>query len=193
MFHRVGSNPASSEFFLFLNIQRNIWSSRVTVLSLLSTVNGLLNTFYNVWLPGGLCGQYVCPKSSRFSCPILSQSPSHSLHSSIVLLACCICPGKMLVILRDGRKLHGVLRSYDQFGQSFLVCRSERMLKIRPQPTLCLKIPLSEYTTGMPLQRAGTVCSSSGVRMSSCSEKSCVCQITLSRHPSRPWRFFFPV
>ncbi|KAG6911935.1 hypothetical protein DXG01_000182 [Tephrocybe rancida] len=24
---------------------------------------------------------------------------------------------KMLVILRDGRKLHGVLRSYDQFGQ----------------------------------------------------------------------------
>lgn len=25
--------------------------------------------------------------------------------------------GKMLVILRDGRKLHGVLRSYDQFGE----------------------------------------------------------------------------
>jgi len=24
----------------------------------------------------------------------------------------------MLVILRDGRKLHGVLRSYDQFGMS---------------------------------------------------------------------------
>jgi len=26
--------------------------------------------------------------------------------------------GKMLVVLRDGRKLHGVLRSYDQFGMS---------------------------------------------------------------------------
>jgi U6 snRNA-associated Sm-like protein LSm1 len=26
----------------------------------------------------------------------------------------------MLVILRDGRKLHGVLRSYDQFGMSRL-------------------------------------------------------------------------
>lgn len=25
----------------------------------------------------------------------------------------------MLVVLRDGRKLHGVLRSYDQFGESF--------------------------------------------------------------------------
>ena len=23
----------------------------------------------------------------------------------------------MLVVLRDGRKLHGVLRSYDQFGE----------------------------------------------------------------------------
>jgi U6 snRNA-associated Sm-like protein LSm1 len=30
----------------------------------------------------------------------------------------------MLVVLRDGRKLHGVLRSYDQFGTflSFLFC-----------------------------------------------------------------------
>jgi U6 snRNA-associated Sm-like protein LSm1 len=27
----------------------------------------------------------------------------------------------MLVILRDGRKLHGVLRSYDQFGEHTLI------------------------------------------------------------------------
>ena len=29
----------------------------------------------------------------------------------------------MLVVLRDGRKLHGVLRSYDQFGTPSLFSR----------------------------------------------------------------------
>lgn len=33
-----------------------------------------------------------------------------------VLLACLLCKEKVLVVLRDGRKLIGVLRSYDQFG-----------------------------------------------------------------------------
>jgi U6 snRNA-associated Sm-like protein LSm1 len=32
----------------------------------------------------------------------------------------------MLVILRDGRKLHGVLRSYDQFGEHLLVNLARR-------------------------------------------------------------------
>ena len=29
----------------------------------------------------------------------------------------------MLVVLRDGRKLHGVLRSYDQFGWGQILLR----------------------------------------------------------------------
>ncbi|KAF7966996.1 hypothetical protein HWV62_36254 [Athelia sp. TMB] len=36
-------------------------------------------------------------------------------------------PGKMLVILRDGRKLHGVLRSYDQFANLVLEDTVERI------------------------------------------------------------------
>jgi len=35
--------------------------------------------------------------------------------------------GKMLVILRDGRKLHGVLRSYDQFANLVLEDTVERI------------------------------------------------------------------
>ncbi|RDB29682.1 U6 snRNA-associated Sm-like protein LSm1 [Hypsizygus marmoreus] len=37
------------------------------------------------------------------------------------------CLGKMLVILRDGRKLHGVLRSYDQFANLVLEDTVERI------------------------------------------------------------------
>lgn len=29
---------------------------------------------------------------------------------------------KLLVLLRDGRKLLGILRSFDQFGTNFLIC-----------------------------------------------------------------------
>ncbi|KAF5356210.1 hypothetical protein D9756_003795 [Leucocoprinus leucothites] len=36
-------------------------------------------------------------------------------------------PRKMLVILRDGRKLHGVLRSYDQFANLVLEDTVERI------------------------------------------------------------------
>ncbi|KAI0068354.1 Sm-like ribonucleoprotein [Artomyces pyxidatus] len=36
-------------------------------------------------------------------------------------------PGKMLVVLRDGRKLHGVLRSYDQFANLVLEDTVERI------------------------------------------------------------------
>lgn len=41
------------------------------------------------------------------------------LHLSIYFFGILGHLGKMLVILRDGRKLHGVLRSYDQFGKLF--------------------------------------------------------------------------
>ena len=34
--------------------------------------------------------------------------------------------GKMLVVLRDGRKLHGVLRSYDQFGTHYSLAKYAR-------------------------------------------------------------------
>jgi small nuclear ribonucleoprotein (snRNP)-like protein len=33
----------------------------------------------------------------------------------------------MLVVLRDGRKLHGVLRSYDQFGMSVASLRAKNL------------------------------------------------------------------
>ncbi|KAJ3511658.1 hypothetical protein NMY22_g15584 [Coprinellus aureogranulatus] len=39
----------------------------------------------------------------------------------------CTSLGKMLVILRDGRKLHGVLRSYDQFANLVLENCYERI------------------------------------------------------------------
>jgi hypothetical protein len=65
----------------------------------------------------------------------------------------------MLVILRDGRKLHGVLRSYDQFGMwnflSIVKQGCSNMFTLRQQPTLFLKILSSEYITGTLLPRAG--------------------------------------
>ena len=79
----------------------------------LSSSNGFFNPFHNIGLPGGLCGPYVDPISSHSSSFILCDfffCFSRPILSSI-------CLGKMLVILRDGRKLHGVLRSYDQFGK----------------------------------------------------------------------------
>ena len=44
--------------------------------------------------------------------PLFKSNPANFL----LFVLSSICLGKMLVILRDGRKLHGVLRSYDQFG-----------------------------------------------------------------------------
>ena len=43
---------------------------------------------------------------------------THSLYIYVPELLHLNDSGKMLVVLRDGRKLHGVLRSYDQFGMS---------------------------------------------------------------------------
>ena len=76
--------------------------------------NGFFNPFHNIGLPGGLCGPYVDPISSHSSAFILRD---FLFFPPLVPSSSSICLGKMLVILRDGRKLHGVLRSYDQFGK----------------------------------------------------------------------------
>lgn len=52
----------------------------------------------------------------RVSHGYLCRPSSSHIHHSLL--------GKMLVVLRDGRKLQGVLRSYDQFG----ACSSVRLL-----------------------------------------------------------------
>ena len=80
----------------------------------LSPSNGFFNPFHNIGLPGGLCGPYVDPISSHSSSFILRDFFIFVFFPPVLLSS--ICLGKMLVILRDGRKLHGVLRSYDQFG-----------------------------------------------------------------------------
>lgn len=38
-----------------------------------------------------------------------------------------MCVGRLLVVLRDGRKLYGILRSYDQFGNLVLSDTIERL------------------------------------------------------------------
>lgn len=46
----------------------------------------------------------------------------------------------MLVILRDGKKLQGVLRSYDQFGEGFICIRRLFLIQqIIPQANLVLE------------------------------------------------------
>lgn len=47
--------------------------------------------------------------------------------------------GKMLVVLRDGRKLHGVLRSYDQFGEHLCLYSLRRGLSIAISANLVLE------------------------------------------------------
>lgn len=74
-----------------------------TATNLKSWTHGLPHPIHNIRLSGRLCGQYVCPSP---------RSPCHPLFFFFLYPS----PGKMLVVLRDGRKLHGVLRSYDQFG-----------------------------------------------------------------------------
>ena len=66
--------------------------------------------------------------------------PFPSSHSMSWLFPRCpsISSGKMLVILRDGRKLHGVLRSYDQFGTSSLL-HSPAMLSATSVANLVLE------------------------------------------------------
>ena len=59
------------------------------------------------------------PKSSAD--PVLRQ-----VASICTLLPLFDSLGKMLVILRDGRKLHGVLRSYDQFGTHYSLAKHAR-------------------------------------------------------------------
>ena len=49
---------------------------------------------------------------------LISPPHTHSLYIYVPELLHSNDSGKMLVVLRDGRKLHGVLRSYDQFGMS---------------------------------------------------------------------------
>ena len=82
--------------------------------------NGFPDPFHNLGISGGLCGQYVCPKSNTTPRPEHNHPPNR--HECLFLFHARCCLGKMLVILRDGRKLHGVLRSYDQFGMSWIVC-----------------------------------------------------------------------
>jgi U6 snRNA-associated Sm-like protein LSm1 len=73
--------------------------------------------------------------------------------------------GKMLVVLRDGRKLHGVLRSYDQFGS--LPKTQKKLQQLTPhQPTSFWKTRTSGYTTEAPTPRTGTGSSSSVGRTS---------------------------
>lgn len=90
-------------------------------------LNGFLNSLYDLRRSHGLRGQYVYYLRN-------TPSPTDILSTDLPLLTLPTCkrigkknkswnrrpvtPGKMLVILRDGRKLHGVLRSYDQFGAS---------------------------------------------------------------------------
>lgn len=49
----------------------------------------------------------------------------------LIQFICFIYTEKMLVVLRDGRKLIGVLRSYDQFGECFVwsLCRVRKQLE----------------------------------------------------------------
>ena len=84
--------------------------------SAVSYRDGFVNTFYNFRISSGLRGQYVCPSTLQHWPMNLSAycSPPYSLNILFIFIVRHI--GKMLVILRDGRKLHGVLRSYDQFG-----------------------------------------------------------------------------
>lgn len=84
-------------------------------------------------------------------------------------------PGKMLVVLRDGRKLHGVLRSYDQFGKFVLVKHTIGPLTLPTRPLFQLtsssKTPSSEYFMVKHSQNTGTASFSYAGRMSCCLAK----------------------
>jgi small nuclear ribonucleoprotein (snRNP)-like protein len=92
--------------------------------------DGLANSVHDLRVARGLRGQYVRPDALRGgTCLNADASP---LQPSSALSRCPphlppppTCAGKMLVMLRDGRKLVGVLRSYDQFGMTPVssVCR----------------------------------------------------------------------
>jgi len=84
-----------------LNARRNTKSRIAT--------HGFPHPIHNIRLPSRLRGQYVCSKSPATLC----SAKFASTHPTSFLF---LPLGKMLVVLRDGRKLHGVLRSYDQFG-----------------------------------------------------------------------------
>jgi hypothetical protein len=75
-------------------------SSSFTTFTPAIECHGLSDSLHHLGIPCGLRGQYVY---SAFP----PGAPSQPIIPPL---------GKMLVILRDGRKLHGVLRSYDQFG-----------------------------------------------------------------------------
>ena len=71
--------------------------------------------------------------------------------------------GKMLVVLRDGRKLQGVLRSYDQFGEHIhlpnrLDAATLTSHRVR-QRILSSRIPSSGYITRTPSRKLGEDCS----------------------------------
>ena len=65
--------------------------------------NGLAYSVHDFGVAGGLRRPYVHPRLPD------KDKTAHSSRRSRQT-------GKMLVVLRDGRKLFGVLRSYDQFG-----------------------------------------------------------------------------
>lgn len=73
--------------------------------------HGLAHPIHNFGVAGGLRRPYV---SVHPRLPDKDKT-AHSSPRSRQL-------GKMLVVLRDGRKLFGVLRSYDQFGTHYAYC-----------------------------------------------------------------------
>ena len=85
-------------------------------------LDGLAHTIHDFRISGGLRGQCVyrhCKNARRGSKrPHPHHPPPHHHHHPSLPPSRSLNLGKMLVVLRDGRKLHGVLRSYDQFGAS---------------------------------------------------------------------------
>jgi hypothetical protein len=84
--------------------------------------HGFIDPVYNIGLACRLRGQYVRASASHVPTGSLNivrrcaLNPALSNVSAFCIVS-CVATGKMLVVLRDGRKLIGVLRSYDQFGK----------------------------------------------------------------------------
>lgn len=80
--------------------------------------NGRANTVNDVGLSGRLCGQYVGrPYPAAMILDRSKRLTQWNEYTILFLHSRLLASEKMLVVLRDGRKLIGVLRSYDQFGE----------------------------------------------------------------------------
>ena len=84
---------------------------------------------------------FYVSRAKSFSIHLVPTIPTNPIYLYYLYIHEILHPnglGKMLVVLRDGRKLHGVLRSYDQFGTcTFFFFRSLFFQKTN-QPTFVL-------------------------------------------------------